>query len=493
MAKLKRAVQVTSQYSIDDAVKESQKAADIESNDEHPTAVLSKGTIFAGNYEILSQLGHGGMGIVYKARQVDNDRIVGLKVLHPHLVTDSLSRARFEQEAEKSELTHRNLIEIFQFGFSSAGQPFLAMEFLDGSSLNDILAIGPLSLGSFTNIFTQVCEGLFHAHNAGVIHRDIKPSNIMVSRLDNENTIVKIVDFGIAKSNIASESRLTPTGEVLGSPLYMSPEQCAGGAPDPRSDIYSLGCVMYEAITGTAPFNHSNPIKLILMQISERPPAFIEANPDATFSHEQERIVMKALEKDPSRRYQTAEELGRDLWQLTILGSSGMVRKFGGDLRKSGNQSDNNLLANAGEVVDVLKSAGKPKKLMTFRFRKIKQPHEKDQFMQAMEIAQKLIKKGADMSVFLDYEAVHLVHRSDLMAPEFHPDIMTTDKIHSIQNSLQKLIKSGASINASEHWLRYFGILAGGPDAILPGILVLDEDALAEYLMERATSIMDYT
>jgi eukaryotic-like serine/threonine-protein kinase len=526
LLKLKRAINETTSHSLADVARVA-KTGEVppEQMSEEVTAVLSKGTIFAGLYEIISQLGHGGMGIVYKARRVDTGRLVGLKVLHPHLLTDALSRARFEQEAQKSGLTHRNLIGIHKFGFSASGQPYIAMDYLDGCPLTKLLEEGPLSFASFTNIFTQVCEGLDYAHSKGVIHRDIKPGNIMICNRDGDSAIVKIVDFGIAKSNIVAgdDAKLTPSGEVIGSPLYMSPEQCAGGAPDPRSDIYSLGCVMYEAATGYVPFNDSSPIKLILKQISEKPPTFNELNPHVSYSLEQEKIVMKALEKDPSRRYQTAEELGRDLWQLTVMGSSGIVRSFGGDLRKAGvpgaelaapaakpalqpaprpeaverkaalTPLESAAPAGAGDLVDAIKSAGKPKKQVTFRFRKIKANFDKDQIIQAVELGLRMIKKGADLSVFLDNEAAHLVHRSNLMAPEFHSDLGTTEKIQSIQASLQRLVKAGGTVAVPEHWLRYFGILSGGGDALLPGITVLDEDQLAEFLLERASSVMDYT
>lgn len=503
LVKVNRAVHETNSVAVVKAIKS--RAEQQELIDEQPSAVLKRGTIFADRYEIISQLGHGGMGIVYKAKQVGNGEIIGLKVLHPHLVTDNLSRARFEQEAQKSNLTHRNLINIRKFGFSASGQPFIAMDFLDGCPLTELIEKGPLNLESFTNIFTQVAEGLYHAHSKGVIHRDIKPGNIMVCNGNTGSPTIKIVDFGIAKSNIVAgkDSRLTPTGEVLGSPLYMSPEQCAGGAPDPRSDIYSLGCVMYETLMGVPPFNHTNPIKLILMQISERPPSFREACQSESFPYEQERIVMKALEKDPSRRYQTAEELGRDLWQLIVTGSSGPVRSISGDLRKAPKlleakilplaESSASPLAESSDIRDVIKSAGKTKKLLTFRFRKFKSLPDKEQIAQSLEMALRLIKKGADLSIYLDYEAAHLIHKMEYMAPEFHSDFSSTERIQNIQTGFNKIIKAGGSVITSEHWLRFFGILSGGKDAQIPDITILDDDELAEFLMERGPSFIDYT
>jgi serine/threonine protein kinase len=248
------------------------------------------------------------------------------------------------------------------------------------------------------------------------------------------------------------------------------------------------------------------------MQISEKAPSFKEANPSEKFNREQERIIMKSLEKDPAKRYQTAEELGMELLQIPLKGS-GTVRSFGGDLRKSGAQEPgsetmrepamstevvaqkSSALASSvgGELADALKTAGRAKRQVTFRFRRFRTNMEKDLILQAMDLSLKLIKKSGDLSIYFDHEAVHLVHQSQLMAPEFHPDLATTEKIQMIQASIQKIIKAGGNVSAPEHWLRYFGILAGGQYKLLSGINVLDEDGLAEYLLERAVSIVDCT
>jgi serine/threonine protein kinase len=494
LTKLKRTVSQTSSYALLETKNNKQ-----EIYEEQPGAILTAGAIFAGKYEIISELGQGGMGIVYKARNTDTNDIIGLKVLHPHLLTDTLSRARFRQEAQKSDLAHRNLIRVHKYGFASSGQPFLAMEYLDGSPLSETLAKGPLSLVNFTSVFTQVCEGLYHAHTKGVIHRDIKPSNIMLCRGEKDNESVKIVDFGIAKSNLLNgEDKLTPTGEVLGSPLYMSPEQCAGGDPDPRSDIYSLGCVMYEAATGQCPFNHANPIKLILMQISDPPPAFSEITSKGIFSAEQERIIMKCLEKDPAKRYQTADDLGRDLCKLTVVENSAPVRSSGVDLRKEYLPETPSTEVEAPPAVteSFTKSLGyapgpKQKKLVTFRFRKFRTNPEKDQVLMALDLSLRMIKRGADLSIYLDYEAVYLVQHVDMMAFEFHSDIGSTERIRNIQNSFHKIIRAGGNVTVPEQWLRYFGIQM---EDLISGINVLDQDLLAEYLLQRtSTSIMDYT
>jgi serine/threonine-protein kinase len=463
------------------------------------TAFVRKGTVFAGAYEILSSVGHGGMGMVYKVKRKDDGKVLALKVLHPHLVSDNVTKARFEQEAESArELDHRNLIDVHEFGFSASGQPYIAMDFLDGYPLSDALKNGPLPLRRFISIFTQVCEGLNFAHSKGVVHRDIKPGNIMICRTDDsESEVAKIVDFGIAKTHITgTQTHLTPTGEVLGSPSYMSPEQCAGGGTDPRSDIYSLGCVMYEAAVGRLPFDDPSPIRVLIMQLSDPPPAFAKVAPNNMLPGEQERIIRKALEKDPARRYQTAEELGKDLWGLTVMGESGAVRVFGGDLRRPAGADAAPAMVPApgtSDIVDAMKSAGKPKKMVTFRFKKMKSVFDKDMILQTLSLSNKLIKKGADFSILLDFEAVHLSHRSELMSPEFHPDLNTTEKIASIQSGLVKLIEAGATVAVAERWARYVGILSRGTEGLIPGVMLLNEDRMAEYLIQRAGSIMDYT
>ncbi|MBX9686232.1 MAG: serine/threonine protein kinase, partial [Candidatus Obscuribacterales bacterium] len=257
---------------------------------------------FAGSYELISRLGHGGMGIIYKARKVESQDIIALKVLHSHLLNDNESKKRFEQEAAACrDLKHRNLITMLEFGFSKHGQPYMTMEYLEGSSLSTIIDEGGrLEVRKFINIFTQICDGLNHAHQKGVVHRDVKPSNVMIIKSEAGVDIAKILDFGIAKRHVEeNKDNLTPTGNVLGSPAYIAPEQCAGADADPRSDIYSLGCVMYEALTGQPPFVHDSAIKVLLMQLSEVPTPLGVMCPDVEFPLELETIVMRCLEKDP--------------------------------------------------------------------------------------------------------------------------------------------------------------------------------------------------
>ncbi len=489
------------------------KSADLlaTANSNGGKAVLERGDIFADNYEIISKLGQGGMGIVYKTRQVDSGQIVALKVLHPHLLSNQTSRARFEQEARKSNLSHPNLIRILKFGFSAEQQPYIAMEFLNGCPLRELFANGTLELPIFKEVFMQVCEGLAYAHNKGVVHRDIKPCNIMICSNDSDGglplaqqilhklsiPIVKIVDFGIAKSNIVgSSSKLTPTGDVLGSPHYMSPEQCTGGLADPRSDIYSLGIVMYEAATGSTPFQDPNPIKLILSQISGEAPGFSDYLHEGSYSLELEKIVMKALEKDPARRYQTADELYKKLEELAVEGeattlSAELIAPT--DISKEEEEEEElqGFKQEAGYDESTSKKNGKKK--VTLRFCKFTETAEKDLILRALQLSRHMLKKGADLSVYLDFEASHLAQSSDSMAPEFHVDFNNTEKIKSIQIAFQKIIKAGGTVKVSEYWLRYYGIHQDGQGSLVSGIKIMSDSELSDYLLQRTSSIINYT
>ncbi|HNM50533.1 MAG TPA: serine/threonine-protein kinase, partial [Candidatus Obscuribacter sp.] len=206
------------------------------------------------HYEIVEEIGCGGMGVVYRGKDNMFERTVAIKVLHTKLLSDPLSKKRFEQEGRATiALAHPNLISVYHYGFSSAGLPFIVMEYVDGKGLDKTLEqVGHLEFGEFIEIFLQACDALGHAHERGIIHRDLKPSNLMLVNLGKKERLVKIVDFGISK--ILPHGRfpgqdLTNAGDVVGSPLYMSPEQCKGLSLDGRSDIYSLGCLMYQAIT----------------------------------------------------------------------------------------------------------------------------------------------------------------------------------------------------------------------------------------------------
>jgi serine/threonine protein kinase len=279
------------------------------------------GTTFADKYEVMSLLGEGGMSKVYKARHKFMKRIVALKILHEEVTRDPTARARFQQEAEAASLlNHQNVVTVFDFGFTPNGQAFFVMDCLEGQSLAEILeAQGSIPVGEALDIFAQGCDGLDHAHRKGIIHRDIKPSNLVIIKQEDGSNLVKLVDFGIAKllappDGERERQRLTLAGEVFGTPAYMSPEQCSGGTLDARSDIYSFGCLMYEALSGEPPLLGETLIATITKHISEKPRTLGEAVAHASIPSHIDAVILKCLEKKPEDRYASASELKQALF-----------------------------------------------------------------------------------------------------------------------------------------------------------------------------------
>lgn len=269
------------------------------------------GTRIADHYQILSLVGMGGMSAVYKAKHELLDKIVAIKLLHQHLVTQVGSLKRFQQEAKAvSHLSHPNIVGVHEFGILNEGQPYLIMDYLQGESLADRLrSQGPIPADKAVEIFVQICDALAHAHHKGIIHRDMKPSNVMLVKHGESNDFVKLVDFGIAKLMPHAElegQRLTATGEVFGSPVYMSPEQCMGQPLDVRSDIYSMGCVMYETLCGQPPYIGQNIMETMYMRLSERPAAFVA---ELRVPPQLEEIIFMTLAQDPVDRHQNMKEL----------------------------------------------------------------------------------------------------------------------------------------------------------------------------------------
>jgi serine/threonine protein kinase len=274
--------------------------------------------MLADRYEIIEVIGEGGMGVVYKARHVLMKRVVAIKMLHESLIANELTRKRFEQEAQAiSALNHPNILTVYDFGITKDNKPYLVVEFLEGTNLAELLEKeNHLSEQRALHIFKQACSGLAHAHDKGIVHRDIKPSNFMLVKMGTDEEFVKIVDFGIAK--LVQEGQkdtigLTTTGEIFGSPLYMSPEQCCGRSVDARSDIYSLGCVMYFTLTGHSPFAAENVPACLYKHVHETPEKFAEVNPEVVLSPALEGIVFKAMEKEAESRYQSMVDFGKAL------------------------------------------------------------------------------------------------------------------------------------------------------------------------------------
>jgi serine/threonine protein kinase/thioredoxin-like negative regulator of GroEL len=272
------------------------------------------GTVLDGKIQIESLIGQGGMSVVYKGRHLVLDRPVAVKVLLPNLGFNEKAVMRLQQEAKSAySLSHKNLASVHDVSITSDGLPYLVMDFAGGETLSEMLKNGPLEPMKAIEIFSQLCAGLSAAHSQKVIHRDIKPSNIMVEHLANGDELVKIVDFGIAKKvteNADEIQKLTQTGEVFGTPLYMSPEQCRGDKLDQRSDIYSLGCVLYEALTGAPPFKGESAIATIFLHLGQETPT---PNKDINLPPALVNVLHRCLDKNSKDRYQSMDELYSDL------------------------------------------------------------------------------------------------------------------------------------------------------------------------------------
>jgi len=262
--------------------------------------------LIADKYQILEELGRGGMGIVYKANDVKLDRTVALKFLPPGVSHDKEAKKRFIQEAKAaSGLDHTNICTIYEIGETEDKQMFIAMPYYEGKSLKEKMGQKPLEIDEAVSISTQIAEGLSRAHKKEIVHRDIKPANIMIT----EEGVVKIVDFGIAK--LGGEVRLTQTGSTVGTTAYMSPEQTKGEKIDLRSDIWSLGVVLYEMLTGELPFKGEQMQSMVYSILNKDPESLSSSRSDIP-SHI-EKVVLKALVKEPEKRFQTAEELKQEL------------------------------------------------------------------------------------------------------------------------------------------------------------------------------------
>lgn len=282
-------------------LRDSEPAAD------NPLSTLSE------TYEFIGETGRGGMAVIYKAKNRKTGRLVAIKKMLASSLTET-AFLRFQQEAKAiTSLRHPNIIMVHEFGVAEDGEPFMVMDFIEGSNLGELIKEkGSLTIDESMHRFIQLCDALQHAHAAGVLHRDLKPGNVMLSSADGSFADARLVDFGIAKL-MAKEGeeaeKLTMTGQLFGSPPYMSPEQCRGFSLDARTDIYSMGCVMFEALTGRVPIRGQSVLETIMMQVSEPAPSMKEVCPDKDFPPILETIIAKALAKDADDRYQTMREL----------------------------------------------------------------------------------------------------------------------------------------------------------------------------------------
>ncbi|MFA7336151.1 MAG: serine/threonine-protein kinase [Candidatus Obscuribacterales bacterium] len=270
------------------------------------------GKLIADKYQIVEVLGMGGFATVYKAEQKGLRRSVAIKILHAEFVDKPDKIRRFQHEAESiSTLVHPNVAAVYDYGVLPEGQPYLAMELAPGTTLSSVLSeCKRFDSERALKIFLQACDGIAAAHAMGLIHRDIKPSNILLDRAEDGSETVKILDFGLAKvvsDEGGGREHLTMTGEVLGTPAYMSPEQCTGGPIDFRTDIYSFGCVMYEVLSGRLPIEGDNSYEMMNKHINEAPLSLSKSG--AAVPPRMVKIVAKALEKDPGDRFEGFDDL----------------------------------------------------------------------------------------------------------------------------------------------------------------------------------------
>ncbi len=275
------------------------------------------GRVLGGRYEIISLLGQGGMGAVYKARQPAVKRMIALKILLKEFADNDTVVKRFHQEAlAASRLTHPNTIKVFDFGQTDDGVLFMAMELLRGESLaHAISRSGPMPPKRVVHIMRQCCKSLAEAHKAGIIHRDLKPDNIFLVDIEGERDFAKVLDFGVAKLKEfeGKEGTLTQAGMIFGTPKYMSPEQARSGNLDSRSDVYALGIIIYEMLMGKPPFSADNPLSILISHVNEQPRRFAQFNPQLQVPTALEAVVFKALNKDREQRHATVEHMLAEL------------------------------------------------------------------------------------------------------------------------------------------------------------------------------------
>lgn len=284
------------------------------------TAVL--GRTLDGKYRLDAVLGKGGMGTVYFSTRMHIGDTVAVKILQSSNVGDPNASVRFRREAQMAaRLKHPNVVSIYDFGISNDGLMYLVMEMVEGQSLRQLIKQqGPLTTTAAATVATQVCAALDEAHRQNIVHRDIKPDNIVLQSRGND-LHVKVLDFGIAKLRDMQTSNLTQTGSVMGTPHYMSPEQCMGEELDHRSDIYSLGVVLYEALCGVVPFNSPTPSAVVIQHVNQAPPSLRSMN--LSIPLEVEETVLHALAKRREARPQRAGELAQEMMSA-VYASAGV-------------------------------------------------------------------------------------------------------------------------------------------------------------------------
>jgi len=273
------------------------------------------GVVVAERYRIKEPIGRGGMGVVYRVEHARIGKLMALKLLTGELTRDPQQVARFKREAQLvSRLSHPNTVQVFDFG-ASDGLVYLAMEYLKGEDLGHLIRrVGPLSVERTLKIVIQICSSLAEAHQMGMVHRDLKPENIIVMQGGEEEDLIKVLDFGLAKLREGGElSEVTSRGAIVGTPYYMSPEQIRGDDVGPESDVYALGALTYACLTGTVVFDANTPMGVLTKHLTELPESPSRRFPDLKIPHSVSQLVMATLEKDPKRRLPSVTELQQGL------------------------------------------------------------------------------------------------------------------------------------------------------------------------------------
>ena len=277
------------------------------------------GSVVAGRFHIEERLGDGGMGIVYRARQEPIGRDVALKLLQRSLVNDEKQTTRFLNEARIiSSLKHPNTVTLIDFGCDEDGTPFIAMEYARGGQLGDLMKGSRLSPVSALRIARQICLSLAEAHAADIVHRDLKPDNVLLDHVEGSEWVVKVVDFGLAKLQLQVDGNLTAPGTRLGTPEYMSPEQAFARPVDATSDLYSLGVMLFQMLTGHHPFVAGSIREWCLAHAHEAPPKFATVAPDLAHDPQVEGIVQHLLAKKPDDRPRSAREVARSIDEVLV-------------------------------------------------------------------------------------------------------------------------------------------------------------------------------
>ncbi len=292
-------------------------------NDEQLTDELPVGSVIAGQYKILSKLGVGGMSHVYRCEDLLINRIIAVKVMRMNLSLQPQAATRFQREAKVvAMLEHRNIVKLYALNMTEDKQPFIVMEMVEGESLASIIEKQKtLPLPRVLTLVMQICDALEIAHAHGIVHRDLKPSNIMITNQGKPNETIKVLDFGIAKLGNDASVKTTQTGEIFGSPAYMSPEQALAQNVDEKSDQYSLGCVVFELLTGRTPFVGENFLPMIMAHVNEKAPTLSRVS-DKRFPAPVERTVARLLEKKPEDRFASISEA-----KESLLGKAAPVQK----------------------------------------------------------------------------------------------------------------------------------------------------------------------